>query len=118
MTSILAIITIKLSVLFLLRRIFTMNTQWFRIAWWANVLFLFPCYAVIAFTFLGLQLEPQHQSLRTNNILGRVSTSLIGGLNAFSDLTVLAMPILMVSKLMLPARERIGIVALFSLGLL
>ncbi|TVY48006.1 hypothetical protein LOCC1_G001068 [Lachnellula occidentalis] len=117
-TSITAILAIKLSVLFLLRRIFTMDVRWFRIAWWANVFFLFPCYAVIAFTFLGLQLEPQHQSLRTNNILGRVSTSLVAALNASSDLTVLVLPIVLILKLKLPTRERIGIVAIFSLGLL
>ncbi|EPE31713.1 hypothetical protein GLAREA_12469 [Glarea lozoyensis ATCC 20868] len=106
----------KISVLFLYRRIFTMNTRWFRNVWWFNLLFLFPGWTVLAFTLLGLQVTPQGSKLLTSK-LSIIGSPLVGGLNSVSDLLVLSMPVRMVIKLKMPLRERLGILLLLCMGL-
>ncbi|KAF2026972.1 hypothetical protein EK21DRAFT_91974 [Setomelanomma holmii] len=112
----LAIITVKISVLFLYRRIFTVNIRWFQIGWWANFVLLMPCYTVFTFTLLGLQVE--RGLAFGKNPLSKYGSLISGSLNAFSDLSVLILPIGMVSTLLLPRREKAAILGIFSLGLI
>ncbi|KAF2198553.1 hypothetical protein GQ43DRAFT_443243 [Delitschia confertaspora ATCC 74209] len=113
----LAILSIKISVLFMYRRIFTLNSRTFRIGWWANLLFLIPCWTVLVFTFLGMQVSPRRTSFGYDK-LSKVGSPLVGALNALSDLTVLLLPIGIVWKLTLPRREKAAVMGLFSLGML
>jgi|TARA_R110002003_G_scaffold40_10_gene2716 hypothetical protein len=112
----LAIIAVKISVLFLYRRIFTVNVRWFQIGWWANFILLMPCYTVFTFTLLGLQVTNNLQFGKNN--LSRYGSQVSGSINAFSDLSVLILPVGMVSTLLLPRREKAAILGIFSLGLM
>jgi hypothetical protein len=113
----LAILTVKLSVLFLYRRIFTINSSWFRFGWWANFLYLMPCFTIVTFTLLGLQLNP-HTTAFKNNKLTTIGSPLVGGLNALSDLTVWCLPVTVVARLQLRRREKLAVIGLFSLGIM
>jgi hypothetical protein len=117
MFYIFSILTIKLSVLFLYRRIFTMNSRWFRIGWWMNFLFLFPGWTVVVFTLTGLQLTPTSGPLNTAG-LSKIGSPIGRSLNALSDLMVLCLPVGMMLGLQLPKREKYAVIALFGIGLL
>ncbi|KAF2688529.1 hypothetical protein K458DRAFT_330926 [Lentithecium fluviatile CBS 122367] len=112
----LAIIIVKISVLFLYRRIFTMNERWFRIGWWANFIILMPCYTVFTFTLTGLQVTRGLQF--GHNDISRYAALVSGSINAVSDLLVLILPVGMVLRLMLPNREKAALLGIFSLGIL
>ncbi|TGO61970.1 hypothetical protein BCON_0023g00280 [Botryotinia convoluta] len=102
------ILAVKVSVLFMYRRIFTMNNKWFRVGWWFNLLFLFPGWTVAAYTLLGIQVS---KGSLGDNKLSTIGSPLVGALNSLSDLMVLALPIGMVMQLKLPRQERIAISA-------
>ncbi|PVH92287.1 hypothetical protein DM02DRAFT_663089 [Periconia macrospinosa] len=101
----------KLSVLFLLRRIFEMREQWFRFGWFFS-LALVLAWLVMALTFASLQLA------------GRVSLefefdyaiSTLTFTNAFTDLLILILPIGMTKDLKLSPRQRTAVMGIFALG--
>ncbi|KAI0002387.1 hypothetical protein F4779DRAFT_635265 [Xylariaceae sp. FL0662B] len=120
---------VKLALLFLYRRVFTMNVKWFRYTWW--VLF---CY-VIGHSTAGL-FGGAFQCLPSSYFWERLNPSLVPpakgfcGINttalvvASSALTILVgvalfiVPIIMVSQLQLKRPQKIGLVLVFSSGAL
>ena len=112
---ILTILFSKLSVLFLFRRIFTMFNSNFRIAWWINLLFLFPCWTVPCFTLLGITVA--RKDLRNSDI-SSIGTPTIACFNALSDLMVLLLPLWSVSKLRLPRQQKIALCGVFAVGMM
>ncbi|KAF2875656.1 hypothetical protein BDV95DRAFT_603066 [Massariosphaeria phaeospora] len=114
----LAIIAVKMALLLMYRRIFTMNEPWFRLGWWINFLLLMPCYTVFTFTLLGLQVGKPNQ-FGQNNTLSKVGSPIGGAINAVSDLMILALPVGYVAhRLTLPMREKAAVMGIFCLGLI
>lgn len=112
-----AIILVKVSVLLLYRRIFTLQEKWFQIAWWANLIVLVPCYFVTALTLTCLQVTMDDSKKWGPNNLSRYGSLVLGSVNAASDIAVLVLPVTMVYRLMMPSRERLAIVGIFTLGI-
>lgn len=112
---ILAILFSKLSVLFLLRRIFTMFNTPFRIAWWINLLFLVPCWMVPVFTLLGITVA--NKDLRQSDI-SAIGTPVVALLNAVSDISVLLLPLWSIQKLKLPKKQKVALSGIFAVGLM
>ena len=112
---ILTILLAKLSVLFLFRRIFTMFNSLFRIAWWANLIFLFPCWTVAVFTLLGISVA--RQDLRQADI-STIGTPTVAAFNGFSDIMVLILPIWSISKLRLPRQQKIALCGIFAVAMM
>jgi hypothetical protein len=110
-----SIIIIKLSVLFMYRRIFTLNEKWFRLAWWANFILIFPCYTVSSITLTAYQVA-NAQKFGANNI-SKYASYALGSVNAISDVLVLVLPVAMVVRLVLRPREKAAIIGIFMLGL-
>ncbi|KAF2787552.1 hypothetical protein K505DRAFT_421699 [Melanomma pulvis-pyrius CBS 109.77] len=112
---ILTILLSKLSVLFLFRRIFTMHITTFRIAWWANLLFLVPCWTAPVFTLMGLSIA--RKDLRQSDI-SKIGTPVVAALNAFSDIMMLLLPVWSISKLRLPKQQKIALVGVFAVAMI
>lgn len=112
-----AIIFVKVSVLLLYRRIFTLQEKWFQICWWANLIVLVPCYITTALTLTGLQLSMSNSNKWGKNNLSRYGSLVLGIVNAVSDIAVLMLPVAMVWRLIMSKRERVAIVGIFALGL-
>jgi hypothetical protein len=112
-----AIISVKVSVLLLYRRIFTLHEKWFQICWWANLILLVPCYITTALTLTGLQVSMSNSKKWGPNNLSRYGSLVLGIVNAVSDMAVLMLPVAMVWRLIMSKRERVAIVGIFALGL-
>ena len=112
----------KASVLMLYRRIFTLRARWFRIAWWANVLFLLSYYIGINLqTFL--QCTPQSISHFWNpespcHPSGNAHVVVFGSWNALVDVTILVLPMRMVWSLQMSRKQKIAVSGIFLLGLM
>jgi hypothetical protein len=101
----------RLSLLFLLRRIFRMQVLWFRIGWWAI------SSLVVAWLIMSLAFGSLHNA-------GRVSLEFeydyaipaVTFTNAFIDLFVLVLPLGMTYGLQLPTKQRAAVAGIFALG--
>ncbi|KAF2728641.1 hypothetical protein EJ04DRAFT_516464 [Polyplosphaeria fusca] len=111
-----AIIVIKISVLSMYHRVFTFNERWFRIGWWANFVLIFPCYTVTSITLTAWQVA-NSEKFGANNI-SKYASYALGSVNAISDVLVLVLPVIMISRLHLPSRERAAVMGIFLLGLI
>lgn len=111
----------KLSLLMLYRRIFTFEARWFRVGWWMNLTFL-------ALYFTGVNIDICLQCLPESvDHLWNLQASchpnfavakIIGGVNAFLDITLLILPIPMVWKLQMPRKRKMVVSGIFGIGLL
>ena len=111
----------KVSLLMLYRRIFTIDIKWFRVGWWMNMTFL-------ALYFIGVNIDLALQCLPQSvdhlwNLQDSCSPNfkvakIIGGVNAFLDLTLLLLPIPMVWGLQMPRKRKVAVSGIFGVGLL
>ncbi|KAF2872235.1 hypothetical protein BDV95DRAFT_378898 [Massariosphaeria phaeospora] len=103
----------KLSFLFLLRRVFTLNQPWFRTSWYAIFVVLFPCWLAMCFTWSALvgagRLDPVWQYT--------YGVPLASFINTATDLAVLVLPIGVTKNLQLPVKQKAGVIGIFALGL-
>ena len=109
----------KASVLMLYRRLFPLRTTWFRIAWWANIIFV-TAYYVAFITHLLARCRPltrlwSHQHRCDSSLF---SGEMFGAFNAAIDLTILVLPIRMVWGLHLPKKQKVAVCGIFLLGLM
>jgi hypothetical protein len=102
-----------MAILFLYRRLFTMHIRWFRVLWWASFLFVL-LWLVICLTLTGLTIGTGDPT----GILQRYGSPITGFGSASCDLMVIVLPVNVIRKLNLPLKDRLGIIAIFCLGLL
>jgi cytochrome bd-type quinol oxidase subunit 2 len=108
---ILAITFIKLSILSFYRRTFTIRETWFR--WcWALLLVLVLLWTSTCIILLALQ--------ETGTMPGggfmRLGISTTGMVNGFSDLFLMILPTVMVSRLKLQNKQKIALISIFGIG--
>jgi cytochrome bd-type quinol oxidase subunit 2 len=108
---VLAMTFIKLSILFLYRRTFTMLEAWFR--WcWRMLLILVMLWTAACIILLALQ-----ETGRTpKNGFMRLGISVTGMVNGFSDMLLMIIPAVMVSRLKLQKKQKIALISIFGLG--
>ena len=122
---------IKLSLLFLYRRLFLVHQKWLRIAWWVNliyvllwglgatVFYLFQCWPV---GWYWLRFYKQHDPTYpgdgqcNSTSVQHVALPLIFGL--ISDVALLFLPLTAISKLHVSRQKKIGLAGIFGVGLL
>jgi hypothetical protein len=106
---------VRTTVLLLFRRIFTLNTKWFKWAWWFNLV-LNWCIFVSAWvqfsidvhdSLSGAQALPQYKRILADSIVQIVS-----------DAAILLLPFPLIFKLQLPLKNRAMIMGIFLLGAL
>ncbi|KAH7363746.1 hypothetical protein BKA66DRAFT_573437 [Pyrenochaeta sp. MPI-SDFR-AT-0127] len=102
---------IKLSILFLYRRTFTMFETWFRWAWW-TILQLVILWTVTGIILLALQGVGQMPMTS----FSRLGISITGFINAFSDILLLLMPAIMISRMTLQRKQKIALISIFGIG--
>ncbi|CAO2654451.1 Nn.00g111840.m01.CDS01 [Neocucurbitaria sp. VM-36] len=108
---VLAITFIKLSILFLYRRTFTMFETWFRWAWWSlmHLVILWTATCVVLLAIQGVGQMPMTR-------FSRLGVSITGFVNAFSDIWLLMMPAIMISRMKLQKKQKIALVSIFGIG--
>ena len=124
---------IKLSLLFFYRRLFLVNQTWLRIAWWANMVYvilwffggtgfyIFQCWPVQ--WYWVRYYERYHDGTWTGETgqcnattVAHVAMPLIFSL--VSDVALLLLPIATISKLQISLKKKLGLTAIFSVGVL
>ena len=124
---------IKLALLFFYRRIFLVNQKWLRIAWWsilayvvlwffgATGFYLFQCwpvqwYWIRYYQRYHVQSPGPVQGQCNATTVAHVAMPLIFSL--ISDVAVLLLPITTIVKLQISREKKLGLAAIFSVGLL
>jgi hypothetical protein len=108
---ILAITFIKLSILFFYRRTFAMRETWFR--WcWGMLLILVMLWTLACMILLGLQ---ETGKMPRNGFM-RLGISTTGMVNGLSDMLLMILPAVMVSRLKLQKKQKIALISIFGLG--
>ncbi|KAI1212598.1 uncharacterized protein F4807DRAFT_450255 [Annulohypoxylon truncatum] len=122
--------TIKLSILFFLRRLFWV-TRWFKIAWWVNVayvilwtigstlFYIFQCAPIDFYwnkIYAGAGITPPEHDANGQCIkaLASIGTPII--LNTVGDLFVLLLPLPILLKLQTTTPKRLRLLGLFVIG--
>ena len=112
---------VKTSLLLLYRRIFSLRTLWFRIAFWAH-LGIVISYGVALFTIALTQCSPRPISVAWTHpgtcIPSKTSATTMGALNAVIDTSILILPVRMVWTLQMSRRRKSAICGVFALGLI
>jgi hypothetical protein len=106
-----AMASIKLSILFLYRRTFTMLETWFRWCWWilVNLVMLWTATCIILLALHAVGKMPE-------NSFARLGISSTGIINAFSDILVLMLPVVMISRMKLQKKQKIALISIFGIG--
>lgn len=125
---------IKLSLLFFYRRLFLVQQKWLRIGWWANMIYvilwffgatgfyLFQCWPVQWYWTRYYQRyhigpAPIAKKGQCNaTIVQHVAMPLIFSL--VSDVALLLLPIVAISRLKATWKRKLGLAAIFSVGVL
>ena len=117
-----AIFLAKLSILLMYRRLFdtagTGKTHYLiHILIWANLAFYFPYLAATVFQCVPRARiwDPELKGGCINLQAAFIAASAI---NVVSDFSILLLPLYRISKLKIPTRRKIGVLAIFAVGLL
>lgn len=110
-TYIFAITSVKLSILFFYRRIFTMFEKWFRWCWWL-LLSLILIWTAACIVLFALQVAGNLPKIG----FSRLGISTTGIINALSDILLLVLPAVMISRMKLQTKQRIALISIFSIG--
>ena len=122
---------IKLSLLFLYRRLFLVHQKWLRIAWWANLIYvlawafgatgfyLFQCWPVQWYWLRYYRkFDPTYTKTGQCDAttVQHVALPLIFGL--ISDIALLFLPITAIAKLQITRQKKVGLAGIFGIGAL
>ena len=108
----------------LYRRIFSLRVLWFRIAWWINVILVISYFAAL---LAGLLRQCGTLPISTlwrspakcgHSMGGTIGPAGMGFLNAVLDTLILVLPIRMVWSLQMSFKQKLGVSAIFALGLM
>ncbi|KAI0146230.1 hypothetical protein GGR57DRAFT_290012 [Xylariaceae sp. FL1272] len=121
--------SIKLSLLFLYRRVFTMNITWFRYTWWALLFYsvshdtaglfggAFQCTPASYFwQRVNPALNPPAKGFCTVNTAALVTAS--SSLTIVGEVALFIVPLIMLLQLQLRRRQKIGLMLVFGSGAL
>lgn len=110
----------RLSVLLLYRRIFTLDRGRFRVAWWSCTALTLAYFVALTTSFLVQCHGALHDPRACRNTHSAASRApMIGGfLNVFLDLAIWMLPVRMVWMLHLSPTRKVGVAAMFALGLI
>ena len=117
MTYVLLITAARLCVLLLYRRIFSLTKRWFRAAWWSCVAFTLAYWVALLTIFL-MQIHANCSSACRNSKSFSRKPLTAAWLNIAIDACLLVLPMRMVWMLQLSTKRKIGVCALFALGLM
>ena len=124
---------IKLSLLFFYRRLFLVNQKWLRIAWWANLVYImlwsfgatgfyiFQCWPV---QWYWIQYFPRYHVKAPNGMRGQCHATTVEHVamppifGLISDVALLLLPITAIVKLQVSNPKKLGLVGIFSIGLM
>ena len=110
---------VKISLLMLYRRIFSLRAKWFQIAWWTNV----GLVGVLFIVFIALTCT-QCKDLSTiwdssgSCIPDQTMIATSGFINAVIDSAILVLPLRMVWLLQMDRKQKVAICGVFGLGLM
>jgi cytochrome bd-type quinol oxidase subunit 2 len=102
---------VKLSIIFMYRRTFTMLTTWFRYAWYFTFT-LTLLWTATCITLLALQTSGN----LPKSGFSRLGISITGVVNAFTDVLILGLPALMVSRMRLARKQKVALMSIFLIG--
>lgn len=88
-----------------------MFETWFRWAWW-TILPLVVLWTLTAIILLALQGVGQMPM----TAFSRLGISITGFVNAFSDILLLLMPAIMISRMTLQKKQKIALISIFGIG--
>ncbi|KAL8933957.1 MAG: hypothetical protein Q9216_006136 [Gyalolechia sp. 2 TL-2023] len=122
------ITAVRISILLMYRRIFSLKNGWFKIAWWTSMFVVLAyCTALLAVSLAqcspysvdNLWLDPMKCRQGPRDTEAGAKAPAIGGfVNALIDICVFLLPVRMVFGLKLTRKRKILVCALFGLGLL
>ena len=112
-----------MSILMLYRRIFGVGNAYFRNGWWLNVFFAYGYTVALVEDTLTQCAKVEQlwdpnappEACRTSS---PVSLYVFAGLNSFSDLWILSLPIPIIWGLQMPRRQKLVTCGLFLMGFL
>ncbi|KAI9813675.1 MAG: hypothetical protein M1827_003746 [Pycnora praestabilis] len=126
-------LSIKISLLWFYRRAFLVHQRWLAIAWWINLVYII-LWAIGSTIFYILQCIPPDYYWRRTYLLFKITPpSLVHGqcnsdtavlvalpliFSLISDFGILVLPVVTLSRLKLRTSKKLGLLAIFSLGLL
>jgi cytochrome bd-type quinol oxidase subunit 2 len=102
---------IKLSIIFMYKRTFTMLKTWFRYAWYFTFT-LILLWTATCITLLGLQASGK---LPKSGFF-RLAMSITGVVNGFTDVLILGLPAVMVSRMKLARKQKVALISIFLIG--
>ena len=123
---------IKLSLLFFYRRLFLVNQKWLRIVWWINLLYiliwvfgatgfyLFQCWPV---EWYWIRYYARYHIVPPGGMLGQCNATTVQHValppifGLVSDIGILLLPIAPILHLQISRIKRLGVAAIFSVGL-
>ena len=126
-------LAIKISLLWFYRRTFLVHQRWLFIAWWINLIYIilwaigstlfyiFQCIAPQYYwqrLYVLFKIPPPSPISGQCNSATRVLVALPLIFSLVSDFGILLLPVTTVSQLQMRTGRKIGLIAVFSLGLL
>jgi hypothetical protein len=108
---ILTMTSIKLSILFLYRRTFTLHDAWFRWCWW-TLLTLVILWTVTCSLLLALVVAGKTQAYE----FPRLAIAATGVINTFLDVLFLILLGLMIARMKLQKNQKVALVIIFGMG--
>ncbi|KAJ4991580.1 integral membrane protein [Stagonosporopsis vannaccii] len=108
---IIAITLVKLSILFLYHRTFTLRQKWFRYCWWMlmTLTILWTLAGLILLVLQEIGTFPRYD-------FGRIAVPTTGIFNALSDILLMLLPVVMVSRLKMRRKQKIALVSIFCIS--
>lgn len=126
-------LAIKISLLWFYRRTFLVHQRWLLIAWWINVVYIILWGIGSTFFYILQCIPPQYYWQRLYALFKIPPPSPVSGqcnsdtavlvalpliFSLISDFGILLLPVTTVSRLQMGIRRKVGLIALFSVGLL
>jgi hypothetical protein len=88
-----------------------MHEVWFKLAWWATMN-LILLWAATCITLIALQ----NTGTLPKAGFSRIGISTTGIVNGLSDVILMILPAVMISRMRLPKKQKIAIMGIFMIG--
>ena len=126
-------LAIKISFLWFYRRSFLIHQRWLFTAWWINVTYIILWVVGSTLFYISLCIPPDYYWKRLYVLSERLPPSPVSGqcnstmpvlvalpsiISLISDFGILLLPVTTLSQLHMQTRSKLGLIAVFSLGLL
>ena len=116
-------VSVKVAVLFLYKQVLTLDKLWFRIAWWACLLYLVPCLVTIDLTLYGITFtnkmrSPNDRLEPADFQFGKIAHMTVAWLNTAADMSILILPLPYLSKLRIQRSQKLALGVLLCIGFL